>query len=41
MNDRELKFLLNDAIRRRGTAPIKLLYTPKDCGCRAPTIFLN
>ncbi len=24
-------------ICRRGTAPVKLFYVPKDCRCRAPT----
>ncbi len=26
-------------ICRRGTAPVKLLYEPKDCRCRAPTVW--
>ncbi|WP_206758348.1 hypothetical protein, partial [Calothrix parietina] len=30
---------LNHICRSRGTAPVKLLYVPKDCLCRAPTVW--
>ncbi|MBD2203556.1 hypothetical protein H6G33_29770 [Calothrix sp. FACHB-1219] len=32
------KNLALSRICRRGTAPVRLLYIPEDCRCRAPTV---
>jgi hypothetical protein len=29
--------VIEPQIQGRGTAPVRLLYIPEDCGCRAPT----